>query len=384
MLASAFLRQGTYVVPSFRFMTSSPTTALLQTPLLQNHLDLGAKMVPFAGWSMPLDYGSILEESKVVRTNAGIFDVGHMARFRFRGENVAQELDAALGGRVEDQPVGVARYTMLLQEDGGILDDLITYRISKNEFFMVVNASNRDRDADILRQRISTTSFEDETEDGGGILALQGPDSLAMLQNLTGQKDLTLPFLGLAFPDSPFGPLFVARTGYTGEHGYEIFVTAAQAVPVWKKLLELGARPVGLGARDVLRLEAALPLYGHEIHEGVTPFEAGLRFGVRGWKTRDFVGAKALRRLHKEGATQRRMVGFSAEKRVPREGYPVLCKGKEVGVVCSGVWSASLNRPIATAFLQHGVDGPLAVSARGKEFTVQITDLPFVPHRSRN
>jgi aminomethyltransferase len=372
------------VVPFFRFMTSSPTTSLLQTPLLQKHLDLGAKVVPFAGWSMPLDYGSILEESKTVRAGAGLFDVGHMARFRFRGENVAQELDAALGGRVEDQEIGMARYTMLLQKDGGILDDLITYRISETEYFMVVNASNRERDADILRQRISTTSFEDETEDGGGILALQGPDSLALLQNLTGQTELAPPFLGLAFPDSPLGTLFVARTGYTGEHGYEIFVTAAQAVPVWEKLLELGARPVGLGARDVLRLEAALPLYGHEIHEAVTPFEAGLRFGVRGWKTRDFIGGDALRQIDSDQATQRSVVGLSAEKRVPREGYPLLCEGVEVGVVCSGVWSASLNRPIATAFLQNGVDGPLTVSARGKEFPVKITDLPFVPHRSRN
>jgi aminomethyltransferase len=325
-----------------------------------------------------------LEESKTVRAGAGLFDVGHMARFRFRGENVAQELDAALGGRVEDQEIGMARYTMLLQKDGGILDDLITYRISETEYFMVVNASNRERDADILRQRISTTSFEDETEDGGGILALQGPDSLALLQSLTGQTELAPPFLGLAFPDSPLGTLFVARTGYTGEHGYEIFVTAAQAVPVWEKLLELGARPVGLGARDVLRLEAALPLYGHEIHEAVTPFEAGLRFGVRGWKTRDFIGGDALRQIDSDQATQRSVVGLSAEKRVPREGYPLLCEGVEVGVVCSGVWSASLNRPIATAFLQNGVDGPLTVSARGKEFPVKITDLPFVPHRSRN
>ena len=147
---------------------------------------------------------------------------------------------------------------------------------------MVVNAANRVRDRDALVARISETQFEDITEDGGGILALQGPEALRILRELTGDAELAPGFLDLAWPDSPFGELFIARTGYTGEHGYEIFVTAEQAVPVWNRLLELGVAPVGLGARDVLRLEAALPLYGHEIHEQITPFDAGLRFAIKG------------------------------------------------------------------------------------------------------
>lgn len=357
------------------------TETLLRTPLFEAHHALGAKLVPFAGWEMPLDYGSILGESKAVRSGAGVFDVSHMARFWFRGPTAAAELDQALGGCVIDQPIGKARYTMILQEDGGILDDLITYRTGEDAYFMVVNASNRVRDRDALVSRISETSFEDITEDGGGILALQGPEALRILRELTGQDDLAPGFLDLAWPASPFGELFIARTGYTGEHGYEIFVSAEQAVPVWNRLLELGVAPVGLGARDVLRLEAALPLYGHEIHEAITPFDAGLRFAIKGWKTRDFIGAEALRA---KGDTVTELVGFTAEKRVPREGYPVLADGEEVGVVCSGVYSATLDKPIATAYVRKGVEGPLTVSARGKEFAVERTALPFVPHRSRD
>jgi len=362
-------------------MATASTESLLRTPLFDAHQALGGKLVPFAGWEMPLDYGSILGESKAVREKAGVFDVSHMARFWFRGPSAAAELDHALGGCVTDQPIGKARYTMILQEDGGILDDLITYRTGENDYFMVVNAANRVRDREHLVSRIEKTEFEDITEDGGGILALQGPEALSILRQLTGDDSLAPGFLDLAWPDSPFGELFIARTGYTGEHGYEIFVTAEQATPVWQRILELGAAPVGLGSRDVLRLEAALPLYGHEIHEGVTPFDAGLRFAVKGWKTREFIGGDALRAL---GDSERKLVGFTAEKRVPREGYPVLAQGQEVGVVCSGVYSATLDRPIATAYVQKDAEGPFSVSARGKEFPVEAVALPFVPHRSRD
>jgi aminomethyltransferase len=357
------------------------TSTLLQTPLAARHRDLGAKMVPFAGWEMPLDYGSILGESRAVRDAAGLFDVSHMARFLFRGPEAAAELDRALGGSILDQPVGKARYTMILQEDGGILDDLITYRTGEEEIFMVVNAANRVRDWDVLVSRLDRTECADLTEDGGGILALQGPESHRILAELAGSADFCPGFLDLAELDTPFGTLFIARTGYTGEHGYEVFATAEQIDPVWQRLVELGAAPVGLGARDVLRLEAALPLYGHEIHEGVNPLEAGLRFGVKGWKTREFIGGDALRALPEP---TRGLIGLTAEKRVPREGYALFCGDEQVGEVCSGVFSATLERPVATAWCRHGVDGPLEVDVRGKRMPVERLDLPFVPHRSRD
>jgi len=360
--------------------TSSPET-LHQTPLDARHRALGAKMVPFAGWEMPLDYGSILGESRAVRQGAGLFDVSHMARFLFRGPHAATELDHALGGSILDQPVGKARYTMILQEDGGIMDDLITYRTGEEEIFMVVNASNRLRDWEILSSRLSQTECADMTEDGGGILALQGPEAHHLLAELAGSSDFCPGFLNLAELESPFGALFLARTGYTGEHGYEIFVTAEQIDGVWQRLLQLGAAPVGLGARDVLRLEAALPLYGHEIHEGVNPIEAGLRFGIKGWKTREFVGAEALRALPEPC---RSLIGLTAEKRVPREGYTLFQGDEEVGKVCSGVYSATLDKPIATAWCRLGTEGPLEVDVRGKRMAVERAALPFVPHRSRD
>ncbi len=358
----------------------APANEPLATPLLAAHRALGGRIVPFAGWSMPLDYGSILEESRAVRETAGLFDVSHMGRFFLHGPEVGAALDRALGGRIEDLPVEMARYTLILDEGGGILDDLLVYRLGEDDWMLVVNAANRERDAAVLRERLAPLALDDRTRDGGGILALQGPESPRLVAAVApGAEDL--PFLGLGRFDAPWGPLLVARTGYTGERGYELFPTAAQLVPLWERLLELGARPVGLGARDVLRLEAAMPLYGHEIHEGVDPREAGLGFAIRGWKERDFVGGDALRAA---GPPRRELVGLTAEKRVPRQGYPVLAGDRVVGEVCSGAWSAALDRPIATALVERGVDGPLAVDLRGKPLPVERVPLPFVPHRSRD
>ena len=360
----------------------SESSTLHRTPLHAAHLSASAKLVPFAGWEMPLDYGSILEESRAVRTYAGIFDVSHMARFWFRGPHAEQELDAALGARMTDLAVSKARYSLLLHDDAGILDDLIVYRTGEEEFFMLVNEANRERDYDSLSKRMKRTTLHDVTEDGGGILALQGPRSREILEALSGRSGFCPAFLDLATLELPkIGSIMIARTGYTGEQGFEIFFEANQAVSLWERLLELGAHPVGLGSRDVLRLEAGLPLYGHEIHEAVNPFEAGLRFGVRGWKTRNFVGSDSLRSLPEP---TRQIIGFTAEKRVPREGYPVLCEGREVGVICSGIWSANLDCPIATALVEKNLEGPFTVSFRGKEMPVEVSPLPFVPHRSRD
>ncbi|MFT7516275.1 MAG: aminomethyltransferase [Myxococcota bacterium] len=338
-------------------------------------------MVPFAGWSMPVDYGSILNEAKAVRKGSGVFDVSHMARFIFRGEDIAERLDHALGGCITDQPIGLARYTMLLQEDAGILDDLLTYRLAEDEFMLVVNASNRERDWDLLTSRLEGVECADLTEDGGGILALQGPDSLSILRKLSGDAHFSPQFLELGEMETEFGGLFFARTGYTGEHGYELFPSAEQIVPLWEALMALDVAPVGLGSRDILRLEAALPLYGHEIHEKITPFDANLRFGVRGWKTRDFIGGDALRALP---ATEMQLIGLTCEKRIPREGYNVLCNDEVVGTICSGAMSVVLGHPIATAYIPKNIDGAFSIDFRGKPLVAQRAALPFVPHRSRD
>ncbi len=332
---------------------------------------------------MPLDYGSILAEARAVRESAGLFDVSHMGRFHLKGPRAVEELDHALGGRLTDLPTGKARYTLLLDPRGTILDDLIVYRTGENEFFLVVNAANRAADFQALGERLSTTLLEDHTLDGGGILALQGPDSRRQLAVLAGGVDSFCPaFLDLGRLEIPgVGPLPIARTGYTGEHGYELFPDGDQIRTVWDRLLAAGVKPVGLGARDVLRLEAALPLYGHEIDASTNPFEAGLRFAIRGWKERDFIGGEALRGLPEPS---RELIGLTATKRTPRPGYQLLADGREAGKVCSGVWSATLGHPIAIAWLEKGAEGPLAVRSQGREFPVERVPLPFVPHRSRN
>lgn len=331
---------------------------------------------------MPLDYGSILQESRQVRGSAGVFDVSHMARFLCQGAGAQAELDHALGARMTDLEVGKARYSLLLAEDGGILDDLIVYRQAEESFLLVVNAANRKRDWETLLARIDPESLEDLTEDGGGILALQGPQARTILNRITGASDFCPSFLDLAtLPLGTEGDLAIARTGYTGEAGFELFFAPGQGPALWNLLLEAGAFPAGLGARDVLRLEAALPLYGHEIHESVNPFEAGLRFGVRGWKERDFVGGDALRALP---APNRRLVGLASEKRVPREGYLLFQGNREVGVVCSGTFSPHLDHPIATAWLANDADGELEVDLRGKRLAVRQMELPFIAHRSRD
>jgi aminomethyltransferase len=360
---------------------STTTSQLLSTPLHQQHIDLGGKIVPFAGWSMPVDYGSILSEAKAVREGAGVFDVSHMARFVFRGDDVAEKLDYALGGCVTDQAIGMARYTMLLQDDAGILDDLLTYRLADDEFMLVVNAANRERDWDLLTERLTDIECSDLTEDGGGILALQGPESLDVLRKLSGDENFAPDFLALGEIETDFGTLFFARTGYTGEHGYELFPSAEQIVPLWIALMSLSVTPVGLGSRDILRLEAALPLYGHEIHEKITPFDAKLRFGVRGWKTRDFIGGDALRALPE---TDVHLIGLSCEKRIPREGYNVMCDGEVVGTICSGAMSVVLDHPIATAYVPKNIDGEFSIDFRGKPLAANCVALPFVPHRSRD
>lgn len=358
------------------------STTLLRTPLLERHRAADGKLVPFAGWEMPLDYGSILDEARMVRSAAGLFDVSHMARIRVDGPQAAAALDSALAATCVDLESGKARYTLLLQEDAGILDDLIVYRQGEERFLLVLNAANRERDLDALLPRLTASPPHDCTEDGGGILALQGPDSAAVLASICGE-DSPLGFLELRQLDvRGVGRLWISRTGYTGEHGYELFFEPGQGPSLWDLLLEAGARPAGLGCRDVLRLEAAMPLYGHEIHEGIDPFTAGLRFGCRGWKERTFVGGDALRALPDP---TRGLVGLTSPTgRVPRNGYQLLQGDRAVGTVCSGAFSATLNKPIATAYLDLACDGPLECEHRGRRFPVERVDLPFVPHRSRN
>jgi len=348
-------------------------------------------MVEFAGWRMPVQYGPILEEVRVVRERAGLFDLCHMGRIRAEGENSLEDLDRLVTNEVRTLPAGRARYALLCKESGGVLDDLIVYRSAgARDPFVVVNASNLSRDLAWMRERAPGTRFVDLTDEVA-MLAVQGPEAQSILDPLTDLDLAALRYFGCAHGRllGLEGVLF-ARTGYTGEDGFEVFPPAREAERVWEEILRSGnakgLRPIGLGARDTLRLEAGLPLYGHEIDESTNPLEAGLGFAVRFAPGREFVGRAALEAVA-SGGPERRVVGFrTPSKRIPRQGYPVLEGGTPVGRVCSGGLSPTVGSTIGTAIVPASLADPgtsLEVDVRGERHPIEVVPLPFF-HRRRS
>lgn len=346
-------------------------------------------MVDFAGWSMPVQYGSIAEEHLAVRSAAGMFDVSHMGRLRFDGPNAATLLDRLVTRRVQGMPPGKIRYALMVKPDGGILDDVLVYHLTRpgaGTFYeLVVNASNRLKLLDWITPHVEAAGgveMLDETLTSA-MIAVQGPRALEAVQPLVGVDLSALGYYAGAVTavDSVEG--IVSRTGYTGEDGCELIVPASLALSVWERLAAAGVRPAGLGARDTLRLEAGMPLYGHELTESINPWEAGLAFAVN-LEGRTFVGHDVLER-NKLDAPRRR-VGLTLDgKRVPREGYAVFAKsegGSEepVGTVTSGTFSPTLNRPIAMAYVRRetlDAQAPLEVDIRGQREPAKIVPLPF-------
>ncbi|WP_062205678.1 glycine cleavage system aminomethyltransferase GcvT [Streptomyces sp. NBRC 109706] len=354
------------------------------------HRALGATMTDFAGWSMPLRYGSERAEHEAVRTAAGLFDLSHMGEITVLGEDAGALLDFALVGRLSALKVGRARYTMICAENGGILDDLIVYRLAEAEFLVVANAGNAERVLTALTERAAGFAAEvRDDRDAYALLAVQGPAAAGVLARLT---DADLPGLRYyaGLPGTVAGrPALIARTGYTGEDGFELFVAPADAAPLWAALTEAGAAeglvPCGLACRDTLRLEAGMPLYGHELTERTTPFDAGLGRVVKFDKPGDFVGRAALERAAERAASAppRVLVGLvAAERRVPRAGYPVVdAAGSVIGEVTSGAPSPTLGRPVAMAYVDatHAEPGTagVAVDIRGKAAPHEVVALPF-------
>jgi aminomethyltransferase len=348
---------------------------LRQTPLHDVHERLGATMTPFAGWRMPLRYASEIAEHRAVRSAAGLFDLSHMGEIVVSGPSAGQALDYALVGLLSTLRPGRARYTMMCAADGGVLDDLVVYRQSEEAFFVVANASNTPVVFAELVARCAgfPCSVSDQTLDYA-LVAVQGPAAAGILGPLT-----ALDLAGIRYYAGAFGEVagvssWVARTGYTGEDGFEVFCRAADAVPVWEALLAAGPVPAGLAARDTLRLEAGMPLYGNELGPDVTPFDAGLGRVVKLDKPGDFVGREALA----AAVPARRLVGLTIEsRRVARHGYPVLADGARVGTVTSGAPSPTLGQPIAMAYVSGPLDRALAVGIRGDAVPARLTDLPF-------
>ncbi|MEU3185599.1 glycine cleavage system aminomethyltransferase GcvT [Streptomyces sp. NPDC006923] len=363
-----------------------------RTALDAVHRALGATMTDFAGWDMPLRYGSERDEHNAVRTRAGLFDLSHMGEITVSGPEAARFLDYALVGNIGAVAVGRARYTMICQEDGGILDDLIVYRLGEDEYLVVANASNAQTVLDALTARAAgfDAGVRDD-RDAYALLAVQGPESPGILKSLTDAPlDELKYYAGL--PGTVAGvPALIARTGYTGEDGFELFVEPRYAERLWQALTEagegVGLVPCGLSCRDTLRLEAGMPLYGNELTTGLTPFDAGLGRVVKFEKTSndgDFVGRPALEAAAERAASAppRKLVGLVAEgRRVPRAGYQVVAGGVTIGEITSGAPSPTLGRPIAMAYVDasHAEPGTagVGVDIRGSHEPYEVVALPF-------
>ncbi|TDC80085.1 glycine cleavage system aminomethyltransferase GcvT [Actinomadura sp. 7K507] len=360
-------------------MTADPTVK--KTPLHDVHQDLGANLVDFAGYLMPLRYASETAEHQAVRTGAGLFDLSHMGEIFVSGPGAGAALDYALVGNLASMPVGKARYTMTCGQDGGILDDVIVYRLADATWMVVANASNADvvREALVERAAAFEAAVEDRSETYG-LLALQGPRSQGILEEFTDAPLADLKYYAVLAGRVAGVDALIARTGYTGEDGFELFVDASDAVPLWKTLAGVdGVVPAGLSARDTLRLEAGMPLYGNELTAETTPFEAGLGRIVKLDKPGDFVGKTALA-AQAQTPQGRRLVGLVARgRRAPRKGYQVVTSGgAPCGIVTSGAPSPTLGTPIAMAYLDSGVEETdLAVDVRGRQEPVDVVPLPF-------
>ncbi|WP_007024566.1 glycine cleavage system aminomethyltransferase GcvT [Saccharomonospora iraqiensis] len=364
-------------------MTNTTDSTPRRTPLHEVHTELGASFTDFAGWSMPVRYDSELAEHRAVRETAGQFDLSHMGEIELTGPQAADALDYAMVGKLSAVQVGRARYTMVCDVDGGILDDLVVYRLAEQHYLVVANAGNAALIADELRTRAS--GFDTEVTDRSAetaLIAVQGPASAAIVAGATRAELSGLRYYA-SMPAAVDGDeVLLARTGYTGEDGFELFVPAGAAVRVWRRLAEAGAAhgltPAGLACRDSLRLEAGMPLYGNELGTGTTPFHANLGRLVKFDKPGDFVGRAALEKC---GEPDRVLVGLRGNgRRAPRHGYRLLHGDHEVGEVTSGALSPTLGHPIAMAFVPPELTEPgtaLSADIRGRAEPVEVVSLPF-------
>ena len=356
---------------------------LNRTPLYDLHLELGARMVPFAGWEMPVQYSGIIEEHLAVRNKAGLFDVSHMGEARIRGKDAAVFLDAIMTNEFSSLQPNHARYTVMCYPDGGCVDDLIIYRVSQDEFLICLNASNAAKDIAWMKAQAGNWKVEiiDECAQWAQ-LALQGPLAENILSSLTNLKLNTIKRFGFLVGEVAGAQnCVVARTGYTGSPGFEIYVPASQSVGVARAILEKGKPdgllPIGLGARDSLRLEAGYPLYGHELSEKISPIQAGLSWTVKFTKPQ-FVGRDSLLSQTEKGVTSKVVMYSLNDRRIARPGSTVFSGDKAVGEILSGTLSPVLNKPIGTALITTGSNlDTLTVDIRGIHLPLQITQTPF-------
>ena len=367
------------------------TTAIAQTPLHDWHAAHGGRMVDFAGWSMPVQYESIVSEHQATRTAATLFDVSHMGRLRFDSDQAPAILDRLVTRRVSDLREGRIRYGLIVDEQGGTLDDVLVYRVVGHDAqpycLMVVNASNREKIvAWLLDHGAGEAGFRDVTLETA-MIAVQGPRAIGLVAPFLSADPGDMKYYTSTSAEFNDWPVLVSRTGYTGEDGVELIVPTGAAEPIWQTILragsDVGIVPAGLGSRDTLRLEAGMPLYGHELSDQINPWQAGLDFAVN-LADREFIGRDALVRL-KEDASLPQRVGLTMDRRrVPREGYQVFQVDQPVGEITSGTFSPTLDRPIAMALVSPSatdVGTDLTVDIRGSRLPAQVVKLPFYTRR---
>jgi aminomethyltransferase len=366
-------------------MAGSIDAGIHETPLRARHEALGAKLIEFAGWHMPLQYSGILDEHRAVRARAGLFDLSHMGELYVEGVEAGAALAYALASNPPALHDGRAHYSMICAPDGGIMDDLIVYRLGPERFLVVANASNAHVVSDALAERLR--GFKAVLDDRSlvtALCAIQGPRSVEIVAPLTDVDVSGLRYYAIAEGTVAGIPAHVARTGYTGEDGFEVFVEMSRAEELWDALFAAGTPhgllPVGLGARDTLRLEAGMPLYGNELDRSTNPFEAGLERVVKLDKPSDFVGRTPLERVAKDGPA-RRLVGLAMQGRgIARHGYLVQRDGRRTGVVTSGTQSPTLGKAIAMAYVAPGDAEPgtiVDVEIREQPVAAEVVRLPF-------
>lgn len=354
-----------------------------KTPLYDCHCALDGRMVPFAGYLLPVQYPTgVITEHMTVRGKAGLFDVSHMGELFLTGTDALTNLNELLTNDFTTMKNGQVRYSLMCNENGGVIDDLLVYRFHEEKYMIVVNAANRDKDVQWIMNRLSDHAELQDCSEEIALLALQGPNAKEILLNLTDEKNLPdryYSFLNNCTIDGI--TCLISQTGYTGEHGYEIYLAANDAPVLWEKLLKTGSAygliPCGLGARDTLRLEAAMPLYGHELTEEITPLEAGLSFAVKMNKN-DFIGRKALER---QTVPSRIRVGLQVKERgIIREQCSVYHDTKQIGAITSGTHCPFLGGSYGMALIEseYSKTGTeLQVEVRGRMITVTVVPLPF-------
>ena len=361
-------------------------TPLKRTPLYDAHVKAGARMVPFGGWEMPVQYAGIIEEHRAVRASVGCFDVSHMGEFEVEGPRALAALQRLTTNDVAALEIGQVQYSLLCYPDGGIVDDLTLYRLAADRFMLTVNASNIDKDWRWVTEHADGPRWRNVSE-ATALLAVQGPKAEALVGRLADTDVARIPYYHFAEGRVGGARTLISRTGYTGEDGFELYVAAADAPRLWSALLETGrgdgAVPVGLGARDTLRLEMRYALYGNDIDATTNPLEAGLGWIVKPAKG-DFIGRDAIEKVRAAGPA-RKLIGLEmADRSVARHGYRVMKDDRETGIVTSGSFGPSVERSIALAYVKtaHAALGTdIAVEIRGQAKPARVVKTPFQPSR---